>query len=64
MKWRSKITGTTYNVFDSFSTNGRDYEYTVAIFLGDDNIDTDRPRARLSVDDFLEAFEKVEDAEV
>ena len=60
-KWKSKITGSIYNAVDSFSTNGRDYEYSVAIFLNDDNFDTDRPRARLTIDKFLEAFERVED---
>ena len=61
MKWRSKVTGSTYNVFDSFSNNGRDYEYSVALFLNDDNFDTDRPRARLPMDKFLEAFERVQE---
>lgn len=61
MKWRSKITGTTYKVYDSFSTNGRDYEYTIAIFLDGDNFDNSKPRARISIENFLEAFEKVEE---
>lgn len=59
-KWKSKITGDIYNVFDSFSSYDGD-AYKVALFLKNDNFDTDRPRARFTYAEFVEAFERVED---
>jgi hypothetical protein len=60
MKWRSKITGATYNIGDAF----RDETLKVAVFKENDDWEMGRPIAILSQQEFLNTFEKVEDEKV
>ena len=61
MQWKSKITGKVVNVYDAFNS---ELEYCVAIFTENQDVTTDRPQARLKYSEFIEVFEKVEDANV
>jgi hypothetical protein len=61
MKWRSKATGIEYDALDSFDNHSVNSEYLVAIFSKNQDWTTDRPRARLTYSNLLEAFEKVEE---
>ena len=55
MKWKSKATGITFNVFDGFYDN----KHVLAIFNEEDGFDDAKPRARLSYAELLESFNKV-----
>jgi hypothetical protein len=56
MKWRSKVTGSEYEVFDSFKPTWDGY--FVALKKEDDSI----PVVYMTYAQFVEAFERVEDA--
>jgi hypothetical protein len=60
MKWKSKITGAVFITVDCFVLQGSGNEHRIAIYDENDNLETDRPRARLTVDDLLLAFERIE----
>ena len=60
MKWKSKATGYTYKAFDSFSN----MRYEISLFLDGDDFQRSAPRARLTYTELVEAFERVEDANV
>ena len=61
MKWRSKATGTIFNVYDSFNNNTFSHEHSLALFLEKDDLEKTRPRAVLGYSELIEAFEKVEE---
>lgn len=61
MKWRSKATGSVFNVFDTFSQSSFSNEHSLALFLENDDFDNARPRAVIGYSELIEAFEKVEE---